>query len=1732
MKLEIYSKDGQLKLTVTPESNNAESLGIQEESTLALSFTGFACVPLEVYDYAEFQGRRYWVTERYVPKMNARKEWAYSVSLFGVEGLAAQTLMVNPSDDDNPVLTLTAPAREHAALIVANLNRRMGTTDWKVGEVVVSEYIDIEYTGKYASDALSELSEAAGTEWWFDGMTLNISRCEFGEPIPLSYGNGLLGGISRTTADGVKFFTRLFPVGSSRNIDLDYYGHARLQLPDGAKYVEQDTQLGIIEHYEQAAFEGIYPRRVGQVGTVRHEEATGDDGEPFTIWYFTDPDIPFDPNQYEIGGLVKRVTFQSGELRGREFEVNYDTEKKEFEIITQWPYDDDLQLPSEPLIPASGDEYILWNIRMPESYYSAAEQEYKETVDQFMADNRKDVSVWQAPTDFTVIERRGLDLRPGQRVRLESAEAFPDTGFRETRIVSISRSIIRPGSMTLKMSDVLSTGRISRIESNIASVERLTKQVSSEFPDLIRSWEETPASDTTVYTSRKSEREFLNKRRGGTVEENVTFDKDVAVGGAVISKDFRQGDFSGSGSGMYRDENGNAVIETDLIKARKGAVFNTAIINQVTFQVGATVFSNGGCEITRVEELDDVYRCYYDTKEGRRLCGLVVDDQVRCQQYDPSQNTIVKYYWRLVVAVGDDYVDLSKTDVDGTGVPEEGDEIAQFGHRTDKTRQGATIIDPKDGSSVVVYSEINSYSLVKKNFVGLGTNPQTGRPYLFCYGDLFIGDRELKDQFLTYQIKEGQSIPQLLAQMNIMLGAGSSGLTNLTEWAEKQLQIDNAEQTAIDAQDTANTAQQTAEDAARKAQEAKDYINSTLPEELADIHRKIDGVVEGWYYPYTPTLDNEPAVSWIRDGEQDKHRDDTFTNIQEYVDNETTPDAGKSWRWIHDGSTWKWTPIADSDAVRALLLAAKAQDTADGKRRTFVVQPTTPYDVGDMWSQGSNGDLMRCIKSRASGAFDASDWDKASKYTDDTVALEAKQAAQTAQQTADTARDEAQKVKEQQEIFASDSYISPMEKTALKQQQADIQAEYGEIISRAGQYSISTAAYASAYTAAKNALAKYTASTPENIPVESDYANIAAYYTARQTILDAIAAAAKQYVDDVEFSSINLIDGSESVTVDNGLKAIVIPLKVKEGDELSISISEIAILAGAPEYFSTVIYDRSYKYPYSSTINMTAEIKKGVFKINSNAGHGSDANLLLYAGPQSNTKGNIVRYDNIMLVRGNKPCMTWAPSVNDQKQAAIDGVQVGGVNLLNGSYSGEEWTGIGSYEDGVFSKGTSGVNEVFMYSPLCLDLEAGKEYTLSFYSKMTSNVTSAEVYVLFSGVLDDIIQRAIPKTEDWSYNVFTFTPKVSGVRLLRFDNNGSSDGNIARIYITKPQVEEGNKATSWNKSPADVQAEIDKVQQAVSDLDYLKEVFPNAMLDVNGVVLAQLMGVKSSTAEDAAVIAGFYGGSDETLNAAGFKDPTHGILMMFAGAENVQSVASAKTRVYGDGSLFTQMLYASGGKIGGFEIGENWLESSVNSDEYSLNLSAAAVYLRCANTNYDNSVQLTSFPSPSLGYVNHRAMSISVNRKSTDTSNIYNAGIAISVDGYFYDSSFSPYRDIAGNHALFIEKGNICGLRVNQRVVTLSSSQDVQLTGMDTAIIAKSGTGNIILPKDPEDGQLIMTKTTGGNYNLKVGTTGHYINDGRTNKKTTWDVGTAGSWLILIWSESELTWNAAFTNAN
>lgn len=117
--------------------------------------------------------------------------------------------------------------------------------------------------------------------------------------------------------------------------------------------------------------------------------------------------------------------------------------------------------------------------------------------------------------------------------------------------------------MTLKMSDVLSTGRISRIENQISEVTQITRQVSSEFPDIIKSWEETPASDTTLYSSRKSEREFLNKRRGGTVEGITRFLKRQQLDEGFRTSDFASGI---TGFGAQIDGRGAGELESLFIR--------------------------------------------------------------------------------------------------------------------------------------------------------------------------------------------------------------------------------------------------------------------------------------------------------------------------------------------------------------------------------------------------------------------------------------------------------------------------------------------------------------------------------------------------------------------------------------------------------------------------------------------------------------------------------------------------------------------------------------------------------------------------------------------------------------------------------------------------------------------------------------------------------------------------------------------------------------------------------------------------------------------------------------------------------------------------------------------------------------------------------------------------------------------------------------------------------------
>lgn len=710
MELKIYDKRNRLRTTLAPDGSSTHHEEVGGDDYLSVTLDSQECVTLELNDWTVWEGRKFWCVETYTPKQTGRRKWTYSVKLYGAASLIKQALMLNT--EDSPVFSYTATAREHVALVVKNLNRWMGgITDWKVGKVEATGNIVVDYSeGLYGNDALKKIADEAGTEWWIEGMTVNVCRCERGDEVTLGYGNGLLS-IERDSADNVKFFTRLFPIGSSRNIDAEKYGSSRLLLPSRATYVERNTELGIVEHFEQTAFQEIYPRRTGKVSSVRKETKKGDDGKPFDIYYFTDGEMNFDPNEYEIGGLVKRVTFQTGQLAGlgndedgeHYFEVNYNSETREFELITIWPYDDDTQVPGGVLEPKAGDTYILWNVRMPDEYYPIAEEEYATAVEKYMDEHCLDRSVYKCSTDYVALKKRGVVPCMGQRVRLESDRFFA-SGYRESRITVVDQKLERPTEADIEISDVLSQTTQSRMADEIENVRSEVKANTVELPDLIRSWDTTQPTDNNLFSARRSELEFLSRKRNDRTKGRITFEQGVVFGEeengrvdgkgnaelltAVVRELLSSGDYSGGGLtdrgwklGMDEDRLSHLIV--DKLTVRQVMNVFELLINKVRSVGGQICVSAANGKIKAVEEQGDYYLISFEQKNM-----FVRHDLVRCQTFT---GTDLRSYWVEVAEVTTDGIVVAKEEFEDVE-PKAGDECVLMGNTAVENRQNLVLI--------------------------------------------------------------------------------------------------------------------------------------------------------------------------------------------------------------------------------------------------------------------------------------------------------------------------------------------------------------------------------------------------------------------------------------------------------------------------------------------------------------------------------------------------------------------------------------------------------------------------------------------------------------------------------------------------------------------------------------------------------------------------------------------------------------------------------------------------------------------------------------------------------------------------------------------------------------------------------------------------------------------------------------------------------------------------------
>ena len=835
MELKIYDKANNLRLTASPNSSSSVTEEIGGECSVSASFTHTEYVPLDVDDYIEVEGVRYKVKSRYRPKQNNTQTYEYSVKFYAPIHDAEDTLMLFQEGGTTSEFSYDGGPREHLQLWIDNMNRRAGGNLWSIGTVITAENKVIDYRNVKCWDAAfgsNGIAATFDTEMWADGYVINLCKAERGEVVELGYLQGLTN-LAQEDNGEVKFFTRLFPLGSTRNIDATKYGYSRLQLPDRSLYVDKNVDLyGVKEESEENAFSEIYPKYVGTVSSVRTEEKTSEEGRKYTVYYFKDNGMNWNPKEYEIPGLDYMLRFQTGELAGRgtdgSFQAAWHEDTREWEIINVYP-DDTTQIPGGAIIPTPGDQYIPWNFAMPQEYITAAEQAYQQAVDDFLNTYSFDPNKYTGTTDRNYIEKNNTPLRIGWNVRLLSEQYFGSTGgYKDTRITKVQRKLNDLCQATITCSDEVGSGWKSSVDNSLNSLRyEVARQAEQYVYDVIRSFDEKTPSDKNIFSALKSLKthlrkdapdrtEFLMKLLGGIISPFLT------------STDFVTG-MMGAGMSFSSEEGGESVGWIDKLYVRKKAILQLLSIMETELAGASMMFNSSGARatITKVERIDAVpffysdgsakyysdgsrayvqpsahgavYRCYFLADDGEKAIEnrFRVGNLVRSQSFNIKsgvyENVSNHYWWRLVTAVGDNWIEVSVNHCDeGSDIPAVGDVMVQLGDISDTDFQAAVVLSAYgDGApSLTFYHGINSYSLSGKDIVSIGYDRLTKEGYFNVYGRAYIGNRE-QTNYLS--LSDGKLVGRF---SELMLSSGKS----VVEVAKDEISLE-LEDTGINVKD-------------------------------------------------------------------------------------------------------------------------------------------------------------------------------------------------------------------------------------------------------------------------------------------------------------------------------------------------------------------------------------------------------------------------------------------------------------------------------------------------------------------------------------------------------------------------------------------------------------------------------------------------------------------------------------------------------------------------------------------------------------------------------------------------------------------------------------------------------------------------------------------------------------------------------------------------------------------
>jgi hypothetical protein len=1076
---------------------------------IILKFTTATPIYFEIGDSVEIPDFGYFeLTSSYFPKHNDSDGYDYEMQMDAYYMSWKNKLCkYRPQHGVNETsFKLTTTVGVHMNVILGNLKALGLTYNGKEFSVDYTTYNNkafdvqkrflIEYGSISILDALNAIcsEDALNCEWWIDGSIIYLGYCEMEGQTTFEQDVNVLS-MSYSESKST-YITRLYAFGSDRNIPKGYFTGADadvttdgvatdyLMLPN--KEVDSDgfyAKDGYLENVnvvknDKQAIEGVvmfdeeYPKVECRVSSIKTYDSTVDneDGTKTTqtFWQVTSTDS-FTNNFKESwikSNLTLGIKFTSGALMGMEFDVSFKVIDKVnyFEIVANDTYG--RTLPDGVMCPKVGDKYFLFNWDATKitdtdliptaqlSLFDRSKQYYQKT----MISN----SNFTCTMDGDKFYNDGTyDYHPlGEQVKLINdmfAQVDADgKHYRNSRIIGMEIPLDIPyDHPQYTVGEKAATSRLGKLEDKVDSIKVNGMQIGGTGSGngggvyVIGMNDTTPASDSNVYSARRSRMEFVSRLQDNTAKSTITWEKvQKFLGGLLVGNSNNE-----NGGSWTTDAEGRSHLITDYLEVRMKAIFEELVINKTSTIGGKEIISpTGGVVAHKVEEVtvtynnvsQKAYRCYFlAEQDGDEVDNdFAVNDQVRSESFNVRKGTYHKagnhFYWRLVIGRDEapvelegkkyHYIDLSDTDcATASDVPAKGDVLNQCGNRTDVERQNCLIFSAVDtySPSISLYHGINSYSFANREYVEYGVNKQNNKAFFNVYGDMYFGDRPTSAN--NYEgdsyVKFDSETKKVTIKGDLDIKSTYDGKTLDKYITEKSLDK-NAVETIINKSQT-----------------------------IIDLQNQIDGAIETWFYDGVPTLKNAPAISWKTDEDKETHLGDL------YYDNKT----GKAYRFAKDGSTYEWIIITDTELTKALKDSSQAlkdaaaadkkangaQATANTKRRIFGSQPVPPYDVNDMWvnatypNDGSTykNEILKCSTAKAEGEkFDIADWKLASKYTDDTKAEEAKKAAEKAQEEIKTTQSNLNAlgttVTENKKTFDSyvkDGYLEPSEIAAMAQ---------------------------------------------------------------------------------------------------------------------------------------------------------------------------------------------------------------------------------------------------------------------------------------------------------------------------------------------------------------------------------------------------------------------------------------------------------------------------------------------------------------------------------------------------------------------------------------------------------------------------------------------------------------------------------------------------------------------------